>query len=352
MKMKFNLILPALVILVSACSKEKTVQFTPSVYLIQPTAITDVVEKKYSGISEGDADISLGFKTPGEINKIYVKEGDYVRKGELLAELDDSDYKLGVEALEIQYSQVKEEVSRIEKLYQQKSVSVNDYEKAQAGLKQLAIQLQLNKNKLNYTKLYAPTDGYIVSVNFSKAEMVDAGTTLFKLLDVSKMEIIVDFPVSEYQQQKNIKGAYCKIAGVEEQLPLELLSISPKADGNQLYRARFTIINPKVKHLTAGMNVEVTILNSKEVSEGAYKLPMSAVFKEGEEPYVWIYNPDSTVTKKAVKIEDKINSGAVVIIEGLNGEEKVVRTGVNRLQNGQKVQPIENSSKTNVGGLL
>ena len=352
MKMKFNLILPALVILVSACSKEKTVQFTPSVYLIQPTAITDVVEKKYSGISEGDADISLGFKTPGEINKIYVKEGDYVRKGELLAELDDSDYKLGVEALEIQYSQVKEEVSRIEKLYQQKSVSVNDYEKAQAGLKQLAIQLQLNKNKLNYTKLYAPTDGYIVSVNFSKAEMVDAGTTLFKLLDVSKMEIIVDFPVSEYQQQKNIKGAYCKIAGVEEQLPLELLSISPKADGNQLYRARFTIINPKVKHLTAGMNVEVTILNSKEVNEGAYKLPMSAVFKEGEESYVWAYNPDSTVIKKAVKIEDKINSGAVVIIEGLNGEEKVVRTGVNRLQNGQKVQPIENSSKTNVGGLL
>ena len=79
---------------------------------------------------------------------------------------------------------------------------------------------------------------------------------------------------------------------------------------------------------------------------------MSAVFKEGEESYVWAYNPDSTVTKKAVKIEDKINSGAVVIIEGLNGEEKVVRTGVNRLQNGQKVQPIENSSKTNEGGLL
>lgn len=352
MKMKFNLILPTLVILLSACSKEKTVQFTPSVYLIQPTAITDVVEKKYSGISEGDADISLGFKTPGEINKIYVREGDYVRKGELLAELDDSDYKLGLEALEIQYAQVKDEVSRIEKLYQQKSVSVNDYEKAQAGLKQLAIQLQLNKKKLEYTKLYAPADGYIVSVNFSKAEMVDAGTTLFKLLDVSKMEIVVDFPVSEYQQQKNIRGAYCKIAGVEEQLPLELLSISPKADGNQLYRAKFTIINPKVKHLTAGMNVEVTILNSNDVSEGAYQLPMSAIFNDGENASVWVFNADSTLTKRSITIDKNIKDGEVVVKEGLNGDEKIVRTGVNHLQEGLKVQPIANSSKTNVGGLL
>ena len=352
MKINFKLMLPFMVILMSACSKESNTQFTQSVYLISPTRVADEVEKKYSGITEGDADISLAFKTPGELNKIYVKEGDYVRKGELLAELDDSDYKLGVEALEIQYSQVKDEVSRIEKLYQQKSVSVNDYEKAQAGLKQLAIQLQLNKNKLNYTKLYAPTDGYIVSVNFSKAEMVDAGTTIFKLLDMSKMEIIVDFPVSEYQQKQNIKEAYCKVSGIEDVIPLKLLSVTPKADGNQMYRAKFSILKPNIKHLTAGMNVEVSIISANDKDEEIYTLPLSAVFKSGEESYVWVFNTDSTLTKKEVEIDEKINSGAVVVKEGLNGEEKVVRTGVSRLQEGQKVQPIENSSKTNVGGLL
>lgn len=352
MKRNFKFILPAMAIFIGACSQPTITQFTPSVYLTEPESISDDAEKKYSGITEGADDISLGFKTPGEIDKIYVKEGDYVKKGDLLAELDNSDYKLGVEALEIQYTQVKEEVSRIEKLYEQKSVSVNDYEKAQAGLKQLGIQLQLNKNKLEYTKLYAPTDGYIVSVNFSKAEMVDAGTALFKLLDISKMEIIVDFPVSEYQQQSKIKEAYCKVAGVEELLPLNLLSITPKADGNQLYRAKFAILKPEVKYLTAGMNVEVVIVTAQENCEGAYKLPMSAIFKDGDNSCVWVFNTDSTITKQVVAIDEKIKDGEIVVTTGLSGEEKVVRTGVNHLQEGIKVQPIENNSKTNVGGLL
>ena len=120
--------------------------------------------------------ISLGFKTAGQIERICVKEGDYVRRGQLLAELDNADYRLGVEALQIQYDQLEDEVGRTKQLFDRKSISANDYEKAVAGLRQLGVQLQVNKNKLDYTKLYAPTDGYVQSVNFSPAEMVDAGS--------------------------------------------------------------------------------------------------------------------------------------------------------------------------------
>ena len=139
----------------------------------------------HSGIVREAHTISLGFKTAGQIERIHVREGDYVRQGQLLAELDDADYRLGVEALQIQYDQLEDEVERTKRLFDQKSVSVNDYEKAVAGLRQLGVQLQVNKNKLDYTKLYAPIDGYVQSVNFSPAEMVDAGTALFTLLDMS-----------------------------------------------------------------------------------------------------------------------------------------------------------------------
>ena len=132
MNSKFYLMLLIVATLFASCKENKEEKFVSSVYLITPTMVSGDNFKNYSGTVEASNDISLGFKTPGELNKIHVKEGDFVREGDLLAELDDSDDKLGVSALEIQYAQVKEEVARIEKLYQQKSVSVNDYEKAQA----------------------------------------------------------------------------------------------------------------------------------------------------------------------------------------------------------------------------
>ena len=63
-----------------------------------------------------------------------------------------------------------DEVARASRLYEKKSMSANDFEKASAGLRQLGVQLQVNKNKLAYTKLYAPADGYVSAVNFSPAE--------------------------------------------------------------------------------------------------------------------------------------------------------------------------------------
>lgn len=211
-----------------------------SVELTTPVSMQATRMKCYPGIVREAHTIGLGFKTAGQIERICVKEGDYVRRGQLLAELDAADYRLGVEALQIQYDQLEEEVARTKQLFDQKSISVNDYEKAVAGLKQLGVELQANKNKLDYTKLYAPTDGYVQAVNFSPAEMVDAGTSLFTLLDVSHMEVVADIPAAEYRQRDSFVRYRCKADGIDGELPMKLLSLTPKADGNQLYQLRMT----------------------------------------------------------------------------------------------------------------
>ena len=133
---------------------------------------------------------------------------------------------------------------------------------------------------------------------------------------------------------------------------MKLLSINPKADGNQLYRIKLTFVEKPAKLLTAGMNVDLTIVSSMQNNQEQYQLPLSAIFKEGEKSYVWIYNTDSTVTKQEVQISKKLVNGEAVIESGVNANMKVVRTGANHLQQGEKVKPIEESSKTNVGGLL
>ncbi len=323
-----------------------------SVMVTTPEAMEGTVVKNYSGIVREAHTINLGFKTPGQIERILVAEGDYVHKGQLLAELDDADYRLGVEALQIQYDQLKDEVGRTEQLYRQKSISANDYEKATAGLRQLGVQLQANKNKLNYTKLYAPTDGYIQAVNFSPAEMVDAGTALFTLLDVSRMEVVADIPVAEYQQRDRFTRYFCQVAGSEGELPMQLLSLTPKADGNQLYQLRLAFVGLPDKQLTAGMNVEVGIVMADTTATTGVVVPLCAVFRDGDTSCVWVLGADSTLVKQQVVLDGSDSRGRAVIREGLTGSEQIVRAGVNALQEGEKVRVIERASKTNVGGLL
>lgn len=323
-----------------------------SVMVTTPEAMEGAVVKNYSGVVREAHTINLGFKTPGQIERILVAEGDYVHKGQLLAELDDADYRLGVEALQIQYDQLKDEVGRTEQLYRQKSISANDYEKATAGLRQLGVQLQANKNKLNYTKLYAPTDGYIQAVNFSPAEMVDAGTALFTLLDVSRMEVVADIPVAEYQQRDRFTRYFSRVAGSASELPMQLLSLTPKADGNQLYQLRLAFVGQPDKQLTAGMNVEVGIVMADTTATTGVVVPLCAVFRDGDTSCVWVLGADSTLVKQQVVLDGSDSRGRAVIREGLTGSEQIVRAGVNALQEGEKVRVIERASKTNVGGLL
>ncbi len=326
--------------------------FVQRVSLVQPVALGGETTRCYSGVVRAAHEVNLGFKTPGQIARILVAEGDFVRRGQLLAELDDADYRLAVEALQIQYDQLRDEVERTQRLFEQRSVSANDFEKARAGLRQLGIQLQANRNKLDYTKLHAPADGYVRAVNFSPAEMVDAGTALLSLLDVSHMEVGVDIPAVEYQRRDRFTRFTCRAAGIDGETPLQLAGLPPKADGNQLYHLTLAFAARPDRQLTAGMNVEVRIAMADTARRQGFALPLGAVFLEGDTPSVWVLGADSTVRRRAVVLDNTDAEGRAVIREGLDGSERIVRAGVSALEEGEKVRVLDAPSQTNVGGLL
>lgn len=340
-------------LMVCACGHEKVEkeQDLHNVYVVSPSEYTPAQERTFAGVVEEKGEIGVGFKTAGQLKTICVKEGQTIRTGQLLAVLDDSDYKLGVEALQIQYDQVKDEVDRAKRLYEKKSMSVNDYEKALAGLRQLGVQLQVNKNKLAYTRLTSPCSGVVESVNFSVGEMVDAGTSVFSVLDTSRKSVIVDIPASIYMQKESIKAITCTSGhNPNKTYPMALLSIVPKADSNQLYRMRLGFMED-ASGITPGMNVEVRLqFNDKE--EEKIKIPLSALFRKGEADYVWTVNPDSTVSMCKVEINPLYTGSEVEILSGLSPEAKVVRAGVRMLHEGEKIRIIGKPSKTNVGGML
>ena len=350
---KFFLSLCVLLGTMSACSDQPKETSIRSVMLTQPEPLGIEQTKLFSGVIQEAKTISLGFKTPGQIMRILVKEGDAVRQGQLIATLDDKDYKLGVEALEIQYKQLSNEVARMKKLFEGKSISGNDYEKAVAGLEQVRVQLQTNQNKLDYTRLYAPVSGYVQSVNFEVAEMVDAGRAIIDLLDVKQLEVEVDLPSNLYVQKDRFGGYFCRSAyGDGQDLPMKLISITPKADGNQLYRMRLAFDGPTAPKLTPGMNVEVGIRTLGDEGTPRFSVPLHAVCHAEGKDYVWVLTDDSKVTKREVELDRTTQAQGAVVLSGLTGNERLVKAGVDYLHENESVMVIEKPAETNVGGLL
>lgn len=312
--------------------------------------------KAFSGVVQEANEISLGFKTPGQIERIHVKEGDYIRKGQLIAQLDTKDCRLEVDMLQAQCDQLTKEVGRMEQLYNDKSLSGNDYEKAQMQLKTIRTQLQMVNNKMEYTTLTSPVNGYVQRVNFERAEMIDAGTAMINLIDVEHMEVICDIPASLYMRRNQFGRCDCFSSLLPtERYPLQLISIVPKADGNQLYKVKFLLENSAMKKLTPGMNIEVNIRlsdNTQATDNELFTLPMKAIFSENEKSYVWVLQPDSTVTKREVAMMGIGAKGEVIVKGALSETDPIVRAGVNHLNENEKVREIRDPEKTNVGGIL
>lgn len=324
-----------------------------TVRVIRPYHGENKIDKHFSGVVAESREISLGFKTAGQLEKIYVKEGDYVRKGALLASLDVSDYEIGAEGLRAQAAQLKSELERCRKLYEQKSMSLNDFEKIKAGYAQLESQLKGIENKIAYTKLYSPVSGHIQSVNFSKAEMVDAGTPVFSLLDDDNMEIVVDIPISVYREIDKVKEVRIKMPSSGNEVPLQILSVVTKADGNQLFKMKLELPSKYDAEFTPGMNVDVEItVNSGMVGNDYVSIPAHTIFHEGDATFVWVLGNDSTLQKRKVYVGAMTPDGLISVSEGLDGSETIVNSGVNMLREGEKVKVLEKPAKSNVGGLL
>ena len=352
--MKNVLIILAILPCLLCCCQRRQQPETPahSVMTTRPIRNGGESTKRFTGIVKEAMEINLGFKTPGQIKRIAVKEGGYVRRGQLIATLDNADYKLGVDALQAQYDQLANETKRLGILYKDKSIPANDYEKALAGLKQVRIQLQANKNKLSYTRLYAPTAGYVDKVNFDEAEMVDAGTPVITLLDTSGKEVEADIPADLYLDNENIISVACRHPYGGGPLPMRITSITPKADATQLYKMRLAFANEPGKQLTGGMNICIELRMAAPGSDGTFTVPLHSVFQENGKTYVWTVGKSSAVNKREVTVSGTDASGNAVVTSGLNGGEHIVKAGVNALHEGEKVKIIDEGSKTNVGGLL
>ena len=319
--------------------------------IVEKAVGNDVNE--FSGVIKEAEEVNMGFRVAGSIKKILVKEGDFVKKNQVVAELDSRDYLVQLNAVQTQYDQVKAETDRVKELYARNSVSANDYDKAVAGEKMCREKLKNAQDQYNDTKLKAPFDGYIQTIKYKQGELVGQGMTVVTAINVDFYSVEIDVPSAIFIRKDDFTGFECYQTLLSEKpFPLELIGNDIKASNNQLYRLYFRLDPKADNRLAPGMDVKVKII-TKGAAENPTMIPIKAIFKEDNDSFVWTYSAsDSTVVKKKITTTGKIANGKIQVATGLNGGEQIVVAGVHVIKENQKVVPMQEVSETNVGGLL
>ncbi len=306
----------------------------------------------FSGKVESAAEVNLSFRVPGVIDQVAGKGGTFVKRGETIASLDRRDYIEQLNATQAEWDAVSGEANRVIALYESKSVSENDYNKAVSALEQITAKLNTHRNALNDTRLVAPFDGYIQRLNFDCEETVGAGMPIVSFVSTEELEVVVNIPYSNYIQQDNFVSAVASSTQLPgREFTLDLIGVTPKANLNQLHTVRFAISPMSDNKIVAGMSVVVT-MNYKGDNSNSVVLPLSAVVERDSKSQVWILRSDNTIEQRRVVISEIKTNGEIIISSGVNEGEKVVTAGVNRLKEGMKVIPMTPKSKTNIGGVL
>lgn len=355
MKRTTILLLSGILLLASACKSDKPQK--QQVKTVKTSIATPYGESKiltFSGKVTAASEVNLAFRIAGPIQKVYVSEGQFVRKGQVLAEMDSRDYAIQLSATEAEYKQIKGEAERVIRLYDQESVSKNDYEKATSGLQQITAKYNAHKNALADTKLIAPFDGYIQKQYFDRNETVAAGMPILSLISNDTPEVIIHIPAKIYVERENFKSFSCTFEVYPNvEFPLELIAVNHKANLNQLYSMRLRFKKDQKTPLPSpGMSTIVTV-SFKTDNSDLVSVPVTAIFENEGGSAVWLYDAASQSVKLCPVVLSEIQTdGMVVVSSGLKPNNIVVSAGVRYLQEGVQVAPIPEVSPTNEGAML
>tara|TARA_B100000678_G_scaffold239096_1_gene209419 strand:+ start:1807 stop:2970 length:1164 start_codon:yes stop_codon:yes gene_type:complete len=281
----------------------------------------------------------------GTLERVFVEEGQKVKKGTLLAQINDSGLQEQLEQLEIQTNFAKENFERVQRLWEnnigseiQYLKSKADYETSQKGVDQMS-------DMLSKTKIYAPFDGIIDEIISNPGSSMVPGIS--QILRLVNLETVYAEAFVSEKYISNVSAeteALVRIPLLEKEIKSVITQtgnfINPN---NRTFRIEVPVENPdnKIKQ-----NLDAKIRINIYKKEDALVVPLRIIREDASgENYLYVINEDVKegvyVTKKTyVKLGNKSNKDAEVI-EGLNVGELIVLEGANIVEDSQRVKLIK-----------
>lgn len=309
---------------------------------------------QYPGRVKAAEDVSLAFRVSGTIRKIHVNDGQAVKAGQLLAELDPTDYQIQLNATEAQYKQIKSEAERVIALYNDGGTTPVAYDKAVYGLEQISALYKHHQDELAYTKLYAPFSGFVQKHLFESHETVGAGMPVLQMVGKGSPEVEINIPAAEYINRERFGNYQCTFDIYPgKTYTLKQIGITHKANSNQLYTMRLQLETEGLPMPSAGMNTMVSIRLNDEASNELI-IPTNALLQENGRSCIFVYHPETGIVQsKEVSILRLTSDGrSIITSSSLKPGDIIVTAGIHSIRDGEQVKPLAPASATNVGGLL
>ncbi len=316
---------------------------TPPVRVITLTAVPRRLEDKIRlpGYVEPAEDLWVKSEVSGQVIQILAAEGQPIRKGQVLAQIDDRDYRTRLARIEANYKLARLEYDRIFSLDQKKITAANMLDEIEARLADVAAQREEAKLALSRTRILAPMDGQVNEIVAKQGDFYGIGDPVAQILRVSEVKIAVGIPESDAASFLNLSEAAVIIAalGDREMTAKKVFMSSQPRNLARLYDLELEIPNPD-GDILPGMFASVELI--RKAHKRALIVPLYAVINQGEDQFVYIENSGSA---KKVQVDvGLLVDWQVHITSGLKPNDRVIVVGHRLLNEGQTVEVIKNVS--------
>lgn len=289
-----------------------------------------------SGNIEGNTTVRLGFLVAGKINFIAHREGQNIRKDQLIASLDPMSYALAKEMVDVQVNSTTDEFNRLKILHDRGSLSDGDFSKISFGLEQAKVQQKMHAKNLADTKLYSPISGVLLKKQTEVGEIVGVGTPLFVISDINTVKVIAYIPEGELHNIKLGQSATVYISSINGTYLGRVIEVGSVADvTSRAYTVKIEIQNPKYL-IRPGMIAEVKMSSNQQKEMMA--LPTEAILHDlDNQSYVYVVDAKQQKAFKRKISVGGFTNNKIMVTSGLTVGETVVTAGQTKLNDGSLI---------------
>jgi multidrug efflux system membrane fusion protein len=356
-----------LVLLLCSCGKKEpekaeATAVRPIKLMTVGSALTGQTRKLPGTVRATDR-VDLAFQVAGPLIELPVKEGQRVKKGDLLARIDPQDYETNLRNAKGTIAKAKAAVDYAVAEYKRyvtvkatDAGAVSDsvvnlkytaQNVARADLQSAEAALSAAQDQLNYTRLRAPFTGVIARKYVDNYQEVTVKEPILSLQNMTDVEVLVDVPEMMMAPIRKAKPRiYADFAAdPSRSFELKIKEVALQADNlTQTYQVVMVMPAPAGIRILPGMTATVSIeFGSMAANESSIIVPAIAVWADDAgHPMVWVVDTKTmAVHRRAVTTGDLTGVDSIKITAGLNPEEVIAISGVSKLQEGQVVRKVE-----------
>ncbi|MEM7600167.1 MAG: efflux RND transporter periplasmic adaptor subunit [Verrucomicrobiota bacterium] len=333
------------------CKEIETESFPPRPVrtVIVETPVSSI-ERSFSGQVENAEGAELAFESGGRVTKVIAKEGVRYSAGDVLAEVNESDYRSALQGAEATLLNAQQELRRTQQLFETNNASQSSLEAAVASEASARSSFEQAEKALNDVVLKMPYDGVIGKVDVEAQQVVTAGQTVMTIQGEAGKEFEVGVTPDDISKLEVGMSGRLTLGAIEESdFGVEISEISPEVNDNATYTVTFKLDAASRDNLAirAGMDGEVDV-DLPNPGGKVIRVPIEAIAANPDgKPFVWVFSPDEAggktgkVIQRAVTTKAMAEGGTIEVTDGLVVGDRIVNRGVSFLDDEMEVRLLD-----------